>query len=258
MRSETSIVARPFSLRSPALRDSAPRSVIPILGPSDPFPPVDAALSEPNGLLAAGGGLGVERLVDAYARGIFPWFNEGDPVLWWSPDPRMVLFARDHRISRSLAKRLRKRDYRVTADRAFGEVMRACAAPRPYERGTWIGSPMLRAYERLHAAGVAHSIEVWIDDQLAGGLYGVALGRMFFGESMFTRQTDASKIALAHLIAQLSRWEFPLIDCQMSTSHLASLGATEIPRHEFTRIIAPLVLRPPIRGAWVIDADLLG
>jgi leucyl/phenylalanyl-tRNA--protein transferase len=263
---------------------------------------VEEALVDPNGLLAAGGSLSVERLVDAYAQGIFPWFNPGDPVLWWSPDPRMVLFVRELRVSRSLARRLRKRDYRVTADRAFAEVVRACAAPRPHEHGTWIVPAMMRAYERLHEVGLAHSIEVWMDGsrqspldvargdparaqksqrvegsaagsrdsdgsppspadgalgELVGGLYGVALGRMFFGESMFTRRTDGSKIALAHLAAQLARWEFPMIDCQMSTSHLASLGAKEIPRHEFTRIIAPLVAKPPIPGPWTIDEDLV-
>ncbi len=230
--------------------------MIPVLGPSDAFPPVEHALVDPDGLLAAGGGLSVERLVDAYAHGIFPWFNAGDPVLWWSPDPRMVLFERDLHISRSLERRLRKRDYRVTMDRSFGQVMRGCAAPRPHERGTWIVPAMMRAYERLHEAGVAHSIEVWIDEELAGGLYGVALGRMFFGESMFTRRTDASKIALVHLLTQLARWEFPLMDCQMSTSHLASLGARDIPRHEFTRIIAPLVVKPSVPGPWAIDQEI--
>lgn len=228
-----------------------------LLAPSEPFPSVERALTEPNGLLAAGGGLSLERLVDAYARGIFPWFNAGDPVLWWCPDPRMVLFVPELIVSRSLRKRLRKRDYRVTADTAFAEVIRACAAPRAGERGTWIVPAMRRAYERLHAAGLAHSIEVWIGDELAGGLYGVALGRVFFGESMFSRQTDASKIALAHLVAQCARWQFPLIDCQMSTSHLASLGAREIPRDEFTRAIAPLIVAPPVPSPWTFDENLI-
>jgi leucyl/phenylalanyl-tRNA---protein transferase len=231
--------------------------VVTLLGPSEPFPPVEHALTEPNGLLAAGGGLTLERLVDAYSRGIFPWFNAGDPVLWWCPDPRMVLFVRELVVSRSLRKRLRKHDYRVTADTAFDEVVRACAAPRAHERGTWIVPAMRRAYQRLHDAGLAHSIEVWIDGELAGGLYGVALGRVFFGESMFSRQTDASKIALAHLVAQLARWQFPLIDCQMSTSHLASLGAREIPRYEFTRAIAPLVVAPPVPSPWTLDEDVM-
>lgn len=230
--------------------------MIPFLGPSDPFPSVDHALSEPNGLLAAGADLSVRRLVEAYGRGIFPWFNAGDPVLWWSPDPRMVLFVDEIQISRSLGKRLRKRDYRVTADRAFADVMRGCAAPRALERETWIVPSMLRAYERLHAAGFAHSIEVWMDDELVGGLYGVAIGHMFFGESMFSRRTDASKIALTYLVAQLARWGMPLVDCQMSTSHLASLGARDIPRYEFLRAIRPLVTAAPLPSPWVVDEDL--
>lgn len=230
--------------------------MIPLLGPSDPFPPVENALDEPNGLLAAGGGLTLERLVAAYARGIFPWFNAGDPVLWWSPDPRMVLFVREIAISRSLRKRLRKRDYRVTADQAFGAVLSSCAAPRADDLGTWIVPSMRRAYLRLFEAGIAHSVEVWMDEQLVGGLYGVALGRMFFGESMFSRRTDASKIALAYAAAQLDRWGFPLIDCQMSTSHLASLGARDLARQEFTRRIEPLVRQPSMPGPWKLDEDL--
>lgn len=224
--------------------------MIPLLAPASPFPPVETALDDPNGLLAAGGGLGVARLVDAYSRGIYPWFNAGDPVLWWSPDPRMVLPVRDIVISRSLRKRLRKSDYQVTADRAFAAVLDGCAAPRTDDRGTWIVPSMRRAYIRLFEAGFAHSIEVWMDEELVGGLYGVAIGRMFFGESMFSRRTDASKIALARLAAQMDRWGMPLIDCQMSTAHLASLGARDVPRREFTRLIAPLVREPGIQGTW--------
>lgn len=227
--------------------------MIPLLGPSDPFPPVENALDEPNGLLAAGGSLSVERLVSAYARGIFPWFNAGDPVLWWSPDPRMVLFTGDMIISRSLRKRLRKRDYQVTADRAFAAVMQGCAARRADDEGTWIVPAMQRAYLRLFEAGIAHSIEVWMEGQLAGGLYGVAIGHMFFGESMFSRRSDASKIALAYTAAQLHRWGFPLIDCQMSTAHLASLGAHDLPRQEFTRMIAPLVRQPAPAKPWTME-----
>jgi leucyl/phenylalanyl-tRNA--protein transferase len=230
--------------------------MIPLLGPADSFPPVEYALDEPNGLLAAGGTLTVERLVDAYARGIFPWFSEGDPILWWSPDPRMVLFVDEFRISHSLARRLRRRPFEVTADRAFPSVVRACAEPRTRDGGTWLVPAMIRAYERLHEAGVAHSIEVWDGAALAGGVYGVALGRGFFGESMFTRKTDASKIALAHLAAQLSRWRFPFIDCQMSTPHLASLGAREIPRSEFVRLVDRLVRDDGVPGPWRLDADL--
>lgn len=230
--------------------------MIPLLGPTDPFPPVDRALDDPNGLLAAGGGLSVPRLLEAYRRGIFPWFSEGDPVLWWSPDPRMVLPTAGVHVSRSLRRRLRRRDYTVTLDCAFAEVLRGCAAPRRGESGTWLLPPMIRAYERLHAAGAAHSVEIWMDGELAGGLYGVALGRMFFGESMFTRRTDASKLALVLLATQLARWQFPLIDCQMQTGHLASLGALDVPRGEFVRILTALVDQPAVAAPWRLDDDL--
>ena len=231
--------------------------MIPVLGPADPFPPVDAALDEPNGLLAVGGSLTVARLIDAYARGIFPWFSAGDPIIWWSPDPRMVLLPEELHISRSLAKRVRRKDYTVTADKAFPAVLRACAEPRIGESGTWLLPPMIRAYERLHEAGVSHSIEVWIDHALAGGLYGVALGRMFFGESMFARRRDASKIAFTYLVRQLARWQFPLIDCQMSTAHLQSLGAREMPRAEFLREVRRLVRQEAVSAPWRLDDDLM-
>jgi leucyl/phenylalanyl-tRNA---protein transferase len=230
--------------------------MIPLLGPFDPFPPTDRALDEPNGLLAAGGGLSSARLLDAYSRGIFPWFSDGDPVLWWSPDPRMVLETGDMHVSRSLRRRLRKRDYQVTMDRAFHDVLRHCASPREDQAGTWLLPPMIRAYQRLHDTGYAHSVEVWIGNEIAGGLYGVAVGRMFYGESMFSRQSDASKIALAHLVAQLSRWSFPIIDCQMRTSHLASLGAFDMPRRQFQKLIDRLVKQPGTMGAWTADDDL--
>jgi leucyl/phenylalanyl-tRNA--protein transferase len=229
--------------------------MIPLLGPIDPFPHVDDALDEPNGLLAAGGGLSVARLVDAYSRGIFPWFNEGDPVLWWCPDPRMVLPTDGIRISRSLGRRLARRDYEVTIDKAFADVLRQCAAPRRTESGTWLVPVMMRAYQRLHAAGLAHSVEIWMDGALAGGLYGVSMGRMFFGESMFARRTDASKMALAWLAAQLSRWHFPMIDCQMRTDHLASLGAIELPRGDFVSRVAALTQEPP-PAPWQFDEEL--
>ena len=230
--------------------------MIPLLGPSDPFPATDSALHEPNGLLAAGGGLSTARLLDAYSRGIFPWFSEGDPVLWWCPDPRMVLRTSDMHVSRSLRRRLRKRDYRITMDAAFHDVLLHCASPRDDQAGTWLVPSMIRAYERLHASGHAHSVEVWIDDEIAGGLYGVAVGRMFYGESMFSRRSDASKIALAHLAEQLSRWAFPIIDCQMRTSHLESLGAFDMPRREFQTLIGHLVQEPGRVGVWAVDQDL--
>jgi leucyl/phenylalanyl-tRNA--protein transferase len=227
--------------------------MVPVLGPRDPFPPLDRALRRPNGLLAMGRNLSVATLVEAYAQGIFPWFSEGDPILWWSPDPRMVLFPHELHVARSLARRLKKKDYRVTADAAFGDVIRACAAPRDAEPGTWINRRMITAYERLHTAGFAHSIETWMDGQLAGGLYGVAMGRAFFGESMFARRTDASKIALVHLVRQLERWGFGLIDCQMKTEHLATFSAREIPRPEFVRQVRLLVEQPDVPRPWLVE-----
>ena len=231
-------------------------AMIPWLKANDAFPPVVRALREPNGLLAAGANLSVPRLLEAYRHGIFPWFSEDQPILWWSPDPRMVLVPAEVNISRSLAKRLRRRDYEVRADTAFGAVIRACAGPREGRPGTWITPAMIEAYEAFHRAGHAHCVETWIDGELAGGLYGVALGRAFFGESMFTRRTDASKIALAHLARQLERWRYGVIDCQMSTAHLSRLGAREIPRALFIRKLAELVNYPEIGGAWRLDDDL--
>ena len=230
--------------------------MIPWLSAHDPFPPVTHALREPNGLLAAGGDLSVERLTEAYRNGIFPWYSEGQPLLWWSPNPRMVLFPREFKLSRSLRKRLRRRDYVIRTDHAFEAVMRACAAPRPGQLGTWITEDMIRAYGALHRRGRAHSVETWVGGELAGGLYGVALGRMFYGESMFARATDASKIALAHLVRQLQRWNFGMIDCQMQTAHLASFGAREIPRAEFMRKLAELVNYPQAPDEWHFDDDL--
>lgn len=227
--------------------------MIPLLSMSDPFPPVNRALDEPNGLLAAGGGLGVSRLLDAYSRGIFPWFSDGDPILWWCPDPRMVLVPARIHVSKSLKRRLRRDDYDVSFDRAFSAVLQACAAPRRDDTGTWLVPSMMRAYTRLHEAGAAHSVEVWMDGELAGGLYGVALGRMFFGESMFTRRTDGSKIAIVTLAAQLAAWGYPLIDCQMRTAHLASLGAVEIPRRQFVDAVQRLVREPGVASPWGLD-----
>lgn len=230
--------------------------MIPWLAATDPFPPVEGALDEPNGLIAAGGDLSTQRLIAAYRRGIFPWFSDDQPILWWSPDPRMVLFPHELKVSRSLRKTLRKRNYEVRADTAFAAVIAGCAAPRRDQDGTWIVPQMAAAYSELHALGIAHSVETWIGDELAGGLYGVALGGVFYGESMFTRATDASKIALAHLVRQLARWNFGLIDCQMNTPHLASFGAREVPRTEFTRHVAELVNYPGQNGRWRFDDDL--
>jgi leucyl/phenylalanyl-tRNA--protein transferase len=224
--------------------------MIPWLEPGDPFPPVEAALTRPNGLLAAGADLTAERLLVAYRRGIFPWYSQGEPVLWWSPDPRMVLFTGEFRIARSLRKRLRAAARgelgELRVDTAFEAVMRACAEPRPGQDGTWITGPMLQAYAELHRRGHAHSIELWCDGRLAGGLYGVAIGRMFYGESMFARSPDASKIALAALVRILLSEGVAMIDCQQNTRHLASLGAREIPRADFVAHVVQATRQPPI------------
>lgn len=216
--------------------------MIPWLRPRMPFPPIGTALTEPNGLLAASSDLTPERLLDAYARGIFPWYGADQPVLWWSPDPRMVLFVDEVRISRSLRKRVKQQRLEIRADTAFRSVIGACAtAPRPGQAGTWITPAIVDAYSALHAHGHAHSVEAWREGTLVGGLYGVAIGRMFFGESMFAHEPDASKIALVHLIAMLRVRGFPLIDCQQETRHLASFGARPIPRHVFAEHVAALV-----------------
>jgi len=228
--------------------------LIPWLSGDADFPPVERALRRPSGLLAAGADLSPERLVRAYRLGIFPWFSEGEPILWWSPDPRTVLFPHELKLSRSLRKTLRKSLYQVRADTAFEQVMEGCSQPRPNQSGTWITENMKQAYCTLHALGVAHSVETWHDGQLVGGLYGIALGRMFYGESMFSRMSDASKTALAALVHQLDAWGFGLIDCQMHTPLLASFGAREIPRSEFTRHVAELVNYADVPGPWDFDS----
>jgi leucyl/phenylalanyl-tRNA--protein transferase len=230
--------------------------MIPWLDTRDPFPPVERALRDPNGLLAAGGDLSPERLVEAYRHGIFPWFGEDDPLLWWSPDPRMVLFLRELHVSRSLRRTMKSGQFAVTLDRAFRQVMAGCAEPRDDAAGTWITDDMVEAYGELADRGFAHSVETWHDGRLVGGLYGVAIGRMFYGESMFSRQTDASKVALVALTRQLARWGFEMIDCQMSTGHLASLGAREVARAEFLDRMRQLARQPGVPGPWRLDEDL--
>jgi leucyl/phenylalanyl-tRNA--protein transferase len=227
--------------------------MIPWLEPDEPFPPVERAMRDPNGLLAAGADLSTKRLVDAYARGIFPWFNHEEPPLWWSPDPRMVVFAAERRVSRSLRKVIASGRFRVTLDTAFAEVVGGCADPRPDQDGTWITPEIFEAYLEMHRLGYAHSVEAWEDDQLVGGLYGVSIGRMFFGESMFARRSDASKVAFITLLDQLERWEMPMVDCQVPTSHLASLGGREIPRQEFLRHVGLLVRQPALPSPWRLD-----
>jgi leucyl/phenylalanyl-tRNA--protein transferase len=229
--------------------------MIPWLPRHPVFPPVDAALKEPNGLLAAGGDLSPERILAAYRRGIFPWYSPGEPILWWSPDPRMVLFPGEFKLSRSLAKTLRRGDYDVRLDSAFAAVVAACAGTaRHGQHGTWISEPMQEAYLRLHRLGYAHCVETWIDGELAGGLYGMAIGRIFYGESMFSHVSDASKIALAHLCRTLEQRGFAVIDCQMETKHLASLGARPIPRDSFVAGLAEWTAGGDTANRWPIDA----
>lgn len=231
---------------------------LPWLDPYDeeqPFPPPELALRDPNGLLAVGGSLAPQRLLRAYRNGIFPWYSPGQPILWWSPDPRTVLFPERLRVSRSLRKTLRKGMFAPTLDAAFAAVIQRCAEPRRDQEGTWITPEMTRAYTRLHRLGHAHSVEVWRDDELVGGLYGVAIGRVFFGESMFSRTSDASKVALVALCRQLLRWQFGLIDCQMHTPHLASLGAADLPRARYVELLGVLCRLPGRSGRWHLDAD---
>ncbi len=226
------------------------------VNPAAPFPPAEHALSVPDGLLAVGGDLSAVRLLNAYRHGIFPWYSPGEPILWWAPDPRAVLFPERFHAARSLRKRLRLGAYRASYDGAFAAVAAACAAPRARQTGTWITPEMHSAYVALHHAGHAHSIEIWNGDALAGGLYGVALGRVFFGESMFSRVTDGSKLALAHLVGWLQSWGYALIDCQMPSAHLERMGAELIPRRVFSELLHELVAQMPGPGAWASQSDM--
>ncbi|MBV1776799.1 leucyl/phenylalanyl-tRNA--protein transferase [Burkholderiaceae bacterium DAT-1] len=225
--------------------------MIPWLNADCHFPPVTSALLDPNGLLAAGGTLSTANLIKAYRQGIFPWFSPGDPFLWWCPDPRTVLFPANLHVPRSLAKVIRNKPYEVRFDTAFSDVMRGCAGtPRPGQDGTWITSEIISAYTRLHDAGVAHSAECWMDGKLVGGLYGVAIGRMFYGESMFAHVPDASKIAFVHLVRWLDRHGFGMIDCQMHTEHLARFGSVQIARPAFIDTLTRLCDQPGLPGPW--------
>ncbi|MDF1644303.1 MAG: leucyl/phenylalanyl-tRNA--protein transferase [Pseudomonadales bacterium] len=215
------------------------------------FPELDEALEEPNGLLAAGGDLSPERIQSAYQQGIFPWFEQGQPILWWSPNPRSVIYPNQFKASRSLAKTIRKQLYDVSFDRAFEQVIRACAEPRKDQIDTWITADMISAYRQLYMLGVAHSIECWADGKLVGGLYGLAIGRVFFGESMFSRSTDASKVAFATLVSWLKDWGYYLIDCQVSNPHLTSLGAIELPRETFVTTLEENVNLQVSPLAWI-------
>jgi leucyl/phenylalanyl-tRNA--protein transferase len=228
--------------------------MIPFLGPLDPFPPVESARADMGGLLAVGADLSVARLLDAYRQGIFPWGTVEQQPLWYSPDPRMVLFPDEFRITASLRKILRGRRYEIRFDHDFPAVIGACAEiPRPGQDGTWITPDMMDAYIRLHELGWAHSVEVYAEGDLTGGLYGIAIGRMFYGESMFSRRSNASKIAFAHLIRYLLAHDFAMIDCQMRTEHLTSLGGREIPRSDFLARLQPLVGAKNLRERWSSD-----
>lgn len=228
--------------------------MLPWLEPGFPaFPPTEWALSEPNGLLAAGGELCADWLQAAYPRGIFPWFNEGEPILWWSPSPRCVLFPNKLHASKSLRKRMRQLDYTLRVDTCFDKVMRACAAPRPKQQGTWISPSFIRAYTTLADRGVAHSIEMFVDEKLVGGLYGLSIGTVFFGESMFSAIPDASKICLFHLAEKLDNAGYSVIDCQVYNPHLHSLGAEEIDRVAFERLLTHCT-RSPREDVWSIKS----
>ena len=224
--------------------------MIPWISDGGDFPPLESALVEPSGLLCGGGDLAPETLLKAYSRGIFPWFNDDQPVLWWSPDPRMVLFPDEFRVSRSLAKIVKSATFEIHFDRAFRDVIRQCAAPREPGGGTWIVSDMQEAYTRLHELGHAHSVESWRNGELQGGLYGVALGKVFYGESMFTRVSDASKVALVALVEKLRGDGFAMIDCQQQTRHLASFGARPIPRREFAERLSELIHLNDHTSCW--------
>lgn len=219
------------------------------------FPAVEHAT--PEGLLAIGGDLQTERLLEAYRHGIFPWYNEGQPILWWSPDPRTVLFPDRLHVSRSLKRSLRPGRFLVTFDRSFDRVVRHCAGPRPQhpEGGTWITPAMIEAYVALHEQGYAHSVETWQGDQLVGGLYGVAIGSAFFAESMFTKVDDASKVALVSLVRQLRAWSFRIIDCQQSSPHVLRLGAEDIPRREYIEHLSKAVTQPGRPGRWEFQTE---
>jgi len=227
--------------------------VIPPNDQSSTFPDVELALLEPNGLLAIGGNLSPPRLLGAYQQGIFPWFNSGQPILWWSPDPRLVLHPDKLHLSRSLKRRLKKNEFTITLDQAFLQVITQCSLPRENQPETWLTEQMRDAYLLLHKMGWAHSVEAWQDNKLVGGLYGIAMGKVFFGESMFARQTDASKVAFVSLIEYLKKREFELIDCQVETAHLISLGAENIKRSEFITLLANLSTQNVNNSRWTLS-----
>jgi leucyl/phenylalanyl-tRNA--protein transferase len=223
---------------------------------NQPFPDAAFALDDPNGLLAVGGCLSTRRLLNAYRRGIFPWFSSEEPILWWSPDPRLVLFPERLHVSRSLRKTMKNDGFEFSFDRCFAEVIDACAQPRAYASDTWISPAVKQAFCQLHEQGFTHSFEAWKDGDLVGGLYGLALGQVFFGESMFHTETDASKAAFAFAVDRLHAWGYRLVDCQVHTNHLESLGAEEIPRAEFVRLLDDFCEQASSPSAWLQQRGL--
>lgn len=252
---------RPWLARC-VLMDAPPTSLpltVPIYQLSDELSFPHPSLATEGGLLAVGGDLRPQRLILAYSHGIFPWYSEGRPILWWCPSPRLVLFPDELHVSRSLRKKMRQRPFEITFDRAFDAVMDACAeVDRPGQDGTWITAEMRQAYIRLFEMGLAHSIEAWEGTELVGGLYGVSLGGTFYGESMFAKRTDASKVAFVTLVEQLQRWDFDLVDCQVVTEHLLRFGAREIELAEFLERLRQSVGRQTRRGPWVLDDEDAG
>jgi len=214
------------------------------------FPSISTALTDPDGLLAVGGCLSTQRIINAYRQGIFPWYSDEDPILWWSPNPRLVVFPDQLHVSKSLQKTQRKQTFQLSFDTAFADVIQACSMPRAQDSGTWLLPEMQAAYTRLHEEGHAHSMEAWFQGELVGGLYGIAIGQVFFGESMFHTKTDASKIAFVTLVQQLTEWGYQLIDCQVHTDHLASLGAEEMPRSDFAILLRKFLQNKPHSTAW--------
>jgi leucyl/phenylalanyl-tRNA--protein transferase len=228
--------------------------MVPWLDPNDdlsPFPSLDTALEEPNGLLAAGGSLSSKRLLKAYREGIFPWFEGDQPILWWSPDPRMVVRPEELHVSKSLKKTIKRQTYNCSIDTAFSDVILACSKPRDDQLGTWITDSMILAYEKLHQLGHAHSVEVWHEGELVGGLYGIAIGKVFFGESMFSLRENSSKVGFAYLCDQLNQWGYQLIDCQVESAHLVSLGCYTIPRDIFAKKLKTFCYQTVNKQAWV-------
>lgn len=227
---------------------------IPPYDQSFAFPDVEQAYLDPNGLLAFGGDLSPERLLSAYSKGIFPWYNSDQPILWWSPNPRLVLFPQNLHVSRSLKKAISKSTLKITVDNAFEEVINACSQPREKQKETWITEEMQQAYVKMHQKGYAHSFEVWDNHTLVGGLYGVAIGQVFFGESMFSKQSNASKIAFVNAVKLLYQWDYQLIDCQVETEHLQSFGAENINRKNFCHRLSELTENKPTDDAWKTES----